>query len=183
LDWKDVSTYDSLAEFDLLRDCRVDICEQPWADTRNRQVALHYLKLERAQEERTRLNIEISRLVDWMTREESHLRSAVDHLRSEGSPLAVEVNSLLARRIRQNNIHRTRIQKIYTLSCYSGLREAADEFRGVTSESNAHGGGLGGGSIGDAGLGEHINVEEDDVIGDELDRLNDFLGSLSIDSV
>ncbi|KAI0244935.1 hypothetical protein BJV78DRAFT_1143827 [Lactifluus subvellereus] len=67
LDWKDVSTYDSLAEFELLQECRIDIRQQPWADTRNQQALLHHLKLECAEEERKRLNVEISCLVDWMT--------------------------------------------------------------------------------------------------------------------
>jgi hypothetical protein len=123
LDWKDVSTYDTLADFELLQECQVDICQQPWADPRNRQISLHRLKLERAEEERRRLNIEISRLVDWMSQEESQLRSATNRLRSEGSPLAVEASRFLARRIRQNNVHRARIQKIYALSCYTGWRE------------------------------------------------------------
>ncbi|KAI0247564.1 hypothetical protein BJV78DRAFT_1110117, partial [Lactifluus subvellereus] len=87
LDWKDMSTYDSLAEFNLLQECRIDIRQQPWADTRNRQAILHHLKLERAEEERRRLNVEISCLVDWMTREESHLKSALNRLHSEESPL------------------------------------------------------------------------------------------------
>jgi hypothetical protein len=178
LDWKDVSTYDSLAEFELLQECRIDIRQQPWADTRNRQALLHHLKLERAEEERKRLDVEISRLVDWMTREESDLKSAVDRLQTEGSPLAVEANKRLAHRVRQNNIHRTVIQKIYALPCYSGHRDSTIGFGGVTSERHAQGDGLGDG----IGAPTGISAEEDDIVGDELDRLNDFLGSLSISS-
>jgi hypothetical protein len=180
LDWKDVSTYDSLAEFDLLQECRVDIRQQPWANTQNRQVVLHCLKLERAEEERRRLNVEISRLVDWMTREESQLKSVVDRLHSEGSPLAVEANTLLVHHLHQNNIHRKHIQKIYTLPCYSGHRDPTIEFWGITSERHVQGDGLGGGNLVHIELEANISAEEDDVAGDELDRLNDFLGRLSI---
>jgi hypothetical protein len=35
LDWNQVSTYGSLTEFELLRECRDDIHSEPWADSRN----------------------------------------------------------------------------------------------------------------------------------------------------
>ena len=123
LDWKDGSTYDTLADFELLQECQVDICQQPWANPHNHQISLHCLKLEWAEEERRHLNIEISCLVNWMSQEELQLRSATNHLRSEGSPLAVEASCFLAHRIHQNNVHRARIQKIYALSCYTGWWE------------------------------------------------------------
>jgi hypothetical protein len=33
--WKNISTYDSLVEFELLRECQKDIRCQPWADAVN----------------------------------------------------------------------------------------------------------------------------------------------------
>src|ERR1700683_4800819 len=62
LDWKCISTYGSLAEFSLLRECREDIRSQPGAQAANRQAGVHSLKLARAYEERARLNIEVRRV-------------------------------------------------------------------------------------------------------------------------
>ncbi|KAA1467688.1 hypothetical protein DENSPDRAFT_877519 [Dentipellis sp. KUC8613] len=94
LEWKDVSTYGGLAEFDLLRECREDIRAQPWTDSRNRQAAVHTLKIERAKEERTRLNIEIRRLATWMRDEEQHLRTHITQLEPQSPNLAAHLTSL-----------------------------------------------------------------------------------------
>ncbi|KAI0258205.1 hypothetical protein BC834DRAFT_782632, partial [Gloeopeniophorella convolvens] len=120
LDWKDVATYRSLADFELLQECREDIRERPWAESKNRQAALHWLRLERAKEERERLNVEVSRLANWMSKEETLLSVTVDRLRHEASPLVTALKDLLARRLRQNRIHRQRIRQIYGLACYNG---------------------------------------------------------------
>ncbi|KAI0262449.1 hypothetical protein BC834DRAFT_804116, partial [Gloeopeniophorella convolvens] len=120
LEWRDISTYGSLAEFELLQEGREDIRRQPWAESTNRQAALHSLKIERAKEERTRLNVKIARLVDWMAADERAHNDAVSSLRGSNSPLAVEVEESLARRVRQNTIHRARIRRIYQLTHYTG---------------------------------------------------------------
>jgi len=59
LDWSNISTYGSLAEFELLRESWEDIRSAPWADVKNRQAAVHSLRIERAKEEHERLNVEI----------------------------------------------------------------------------------------------------------------------------
>jgi hypothetical protein len=174
LDWKDITTYDSLAEFDLLNECREDIRQQPWALARNREAAIHHLRLERAKEERIRLNIEILRLVNWMHKEEKELALAIQCLQVEGSSLIIEANEMLALRHRQNAIHRGRIHKIYQLSCYTGVRDV-----------------MLGDAAGNGGIGINMedervdmellnNAEEDDAAGDELDRLNNFLSDLTL---
>ncbi|KAH9972566.1 hypothetical protein BGW80DRAFT_1119934, partial [Lactifluus volemus] len=106
LEWKNISTYDSLVEFELLRECREDIRCQPWADAANRQASVHNLKLERAKEEQSRLNVEVARLVDWMSHEEITLKNCIVRLQESHSLLTVEVEEMLARRLRQNVAHR-----------------------------------------------------------------------------
>jgi hypothetical protein len=175
LDWKELTTYDSLAEFDLLKECRLDIRQQSWAEAKTRQATIHFLRLERANEERVRLNIEISRLVDWMASEEQQLSSAVQRLRADGCSLAMEVNEILARRLRQNTVHRIRIQKIYQLSCYTGVRDIR-----ITHQDSGSGGvGI---DLEERGsdTAQPNDAEEDDTAGDELDRLNEFLSDLSL---
>ena len=61
LSWRQIIDYSFLGEFDLLRHSRVDIRNQPWKVTR-REATVKYFKLCRAEEELTRLNIEIRRL-------------------------------------------------------------------------------------------------------------------------
>lgn len=63
LDWKKMSTYDSLAEFSLLWECQTDIQHQPWAEASNWQAAVYDLKLQGALMEQTHLNIEVCQLV------------------------------------------------------------------------------------------------------------------------
>jgi hypothetical protein len=180
-EWKDISTYNSLAEFKLLQNCQEDIRHQPWADAVNQQATLHALKLERAEEEQSRLNVEIARLVNWMSNEENTLRTTIAQLHESHSPLAIGVEELLARHSWQNTAHHRCIYQIYQLSHYTGSRDptilsgtwTCSSFR--TSESSG-----GGGEEGDSVINETPNVEEDDLLGEELDKVNDFLGSLGV---
>ncbi|KAA1473373.1 hypothetical protein DENSPDRAFT_765398, partial [Dentipellis sp. KUC8613] len=120
LEWKDISTYGGLAEFELLRECREDIRAQPWTDSRNRQAAVHTLRLERAGEERDRLNIEIRRLATWMCDEERQLRQCVNHLKSKNPHLAAHVATIEAQTLRVNDTHRFRLREIAALPCFTG---------------------------------------------------------------
>jgi hypothetical protein len=120
LEWKDVSTYGTLAEFELLRECREDIRRFPWTDSANRQAAIYSLKMERAHEERCRLDIEIVRLVNWMADEENELRAAIVKHELNGSPLTCVLKEMLARRARQNSVHRNRIFDTMALPSYTG---------------------------------------------------------------
>ena len=58
-----------LEDFDLLRDCREDVREKPWAQSGNRILREGYFKVRRANEEIERLNIEISRVYSWAQQE------------------------------------------------------------------------------------------------------------------
>lgn len=183
LEWKDISTYDSLAEFELLQECREDIRRKPWADSANRQATVHTLKLERAHKERSCLNVEIAHLVDWMADEEVTLKATIARLQESHSPLAVEAEEYFARRSRQNLIHRKRIHQIYQLPHYTGPRNVA-----ISCGLWAHP------SVGSAEASDHSDdaidlpitqdaipdVEEDDLLCNELNMVNDFLGNLSI---
>jgi hypothetical protein len=183
LEWKNISTYDSLVEFELLRECREDIHCQPWADAANRQASVHNLKLERAKEEQSRLNVEVARLVDWMSHEEITLKNCIVRLQESHSLLTVEVEEMLARRLRQNVAHRERIYQIQQLAHYTGPRDPS-----ISSDLSAYSSsnipsGLGyDGEVAELSIiqdQERPDVEEDDLLSEELDRVNDFLGNLS----
>lgn len=123
LDWSDVSTYGSLAELDLLKECREDIRSHPWTDSKNRQAAIHTLKIERAKEERLRLNVEIRNPLTSMRDEEADLGYHIKHLQDSDPLLSAELSTLLARRRRMNQTHRARLEQIFSLPCFTGSKE------------------------------------------------------------
>src|SRR5882762_2789617 len=88
LDWSQILTYGSLAEFELLRQCRHDIRSEPWTDSANRQAANYSLKIVRAKEEQERLNTEIQRLTTYMRDEETDFNKSLKSLKDTDPPLA-----------------------------------------------------------------------------------------------
>ncbi|KAI0257732.1 hypothetical protein BC834DRAFT_839332 [Gloeopeniophorella convolvens] len=187
LEWKDISSYESLAEFELLRECRDDIRQQPWADSANRQALLYALKIERANEERERLNIEVARLVDWMKNEEALLMETITQLRNEQSSLIFEIEDWLARRLRQNQLHRSRILQIYQLRHFTGVKDVSLTVEPSTDLSVHEVVDHEPGTRPDLDASSHHNVldsekpdaEEDDQARDELDKVNEFLENVS----
>jgi hypothetical protein len=120
LDWKSISTYGSLAEFSLLRECREDIRVQPWAQAANRQAGVHSLKLTRAYEERERLNTEVRRVATSIRDEELDFEEHIARVETTDMLLATELRDIRDRRVRVNRQHKVRIAEIYKLSCYNG---------------------------------------------------------------
>ncbi|KAJ6535312.1 hypothetical protein B0H10DRAFT_1685182, partial [Mycena sp. CBHHK59/15] len=81
LSWEDVIEYAFLSDFDLLREGRKDIREEPWALPVGRVAMDQHYKLLRADEEIQRLNIEIQPLVTHMRDEEAFLTHHEERLR------------------------------------------------------------------------------------------------------
>jgi hypothetical protein len=75
LSWEDVVEYAFLADFDLLRDARQDIRNWPWSTPAACKAVDSYFKLLRAEEEITRLNVEIPRFLTFMRDEDAYLNS------------------------------------------------------------------------------------------------------------
>ncbi|KAG1727459.1 uncharacterized protein EDB91DRAFT_1239526 [Suillus paluster] len=63
LSWDEVVEYAFLSDFDLLRDAHQDISQCAWATPTGRLAMDTYFKMQRAQEEIQRLNVEIKRMV------------------------------------------------------------------------------------------------------------------------
>ncbi|KAA1471648.1 hypothetical protein DENSPDRAFT_880660 [Dentipellis sp. KUC8613] len=169
LDWKAISTYGSLAEFELLHDSRSDVQKEPWADRTNREAASLSFKIERANEERVRLNVEISRLVDSMRSEESHLEACIAKLRADKSPLTTQVVGILAHRRRQNDVHRKRIQQAYRLPCYTGTRDLQE------SPNSASGSAL---EAAETVEDDQEFDADDDLLGQQQEGIDRFIGDL-----
>jgi hypothetical protein len=65
LKWEEVVEYAFLADFDLLRDMRVDVSQSPWSSPAARHAMDLSFKMCRAWEEISRLDVEVRRLVTY----------------------------------------------------------------------------------------------------------------------
>ncbi|KAG2342723.1 hypothetical protein BDR05DRAFT_868793, partial [Suillus weaverae] len=82
LSWKDIAEYSFLGEFDLLRHSHTDVREQDWTKPAHREATTKYFKLLRAQEEVSRLNVEICRLRTFIHDGETETRKVIEGLQS-----------------------------------------------------------------------------------------------------
>ncbi|KAJ6623200.1 hypothetical protein B0H10DRAFT_1786918 [Mycena sp. CBHHK59/15] len=88
LTWMDIISKTSLAEFDLLRDTRMDIHDQPWTHPARREAMVLYFGIKRAKEEIQRLNIEICRLITSMYDQHVDYHRAISSTLLINPPLA-----------------------------------------------------------------------------------------------
>lgn len=84
LKWDEVVEYAFLSDFDLLRDARQDIRTRTWATPACHLALDRYFKIQRAQEELDRLNIEIKRVATYIRDEDAGEREFVGGIRSSG---------------------------------------------------------------------------------------------------
>ncbi|KIM86138.1 hypothetical protein PILCRDRAFT_5198 [Piloderma croceum F 1598] len=183
LEWKNISTYGSLAEFSLLRECREDIRSLPWAEATNRQAAIYHLKYERALEERERLNLEVRRLATWVRDEEHDFTCNITRVGLLRPHLAAEMGEIRDRRVHINNEHRKCIARIQALPSFSGIsslgtrigRTNTDMDIDSLNDEAADGTGGGDEELDDDGL------DEDDRVADELVNITYFVENLAID--
>ncbi|KAG2040098.1 hypothetical protein BDR03DRAFT_932884 [Suillus americanus] len=91
LKWEEVVEYAFLADFDLLRDTRVDISQRPWASPAARSAMDLHFKMCRAREEIECLNIEVRRLMTYICNEDQYLRECEDQLKDTNPALAYQI--------------------------------------------------------------------------------------------
>ncbi|KAF7373332.1 hypothetical protein MSAN_00542800 [Mycena sanguinolenta] len=121
LDWEEVVENAFLADFDLLRDARQDIRQEPWALPAGRAAMEQHFKILRAKEEIERLNIEIRRFVTYIGDEEAFLAREESALREEGEAgLAHQVRLLRMERARFTAVHMTRLTKLSKAAGFTG---------------------------------------------------------------
>lgn len=133
LTWAQVVDTVSLASFDLLRDTRTDICTLDWADPARREAMLLYFGIKRSNEEITRLNIEIRRLVTSMIDDHVDYYRAIRVLitRTADLDLAHELSEQWRHRSNVNQGIIDRLIKAsrlsgFTGSLFPGQREGRD---------------------------------------------------------
>ena len=125
LDWDQVVEYAFLSDFDILRDARQDVRRKPWATPAARLAIDQAFKLERAEEEVARLNIEIPRLATYIWDEEVSLRAKEIELSHSHPALARQVEIHRMERTHFNTHHLNVLGKIYLLPGYMGLLDLA----------------------------------------------------------
>lgn len=85
LSWEEVVEYAFLADFDLLREGRGDICGELWAQPAGQAAMDQHFKLLHADKEIAWLNVEVRRLVTFMVDEEAFLTRKEECLGDEGN--------------------------------------------------------------------------------------------------
>ncbi|KAJ7747908.1 hypothetical protein DFH07DRAFT_869390 [Mycena maculata] len=121
LDWEQVVECAFLADFDLLRDAREDIRQEPWALPAGRAAMDQHFKLLRADEEIERLNVEIHRFVTYMRDEDNFLIRQEDRLREEGDEGMVhQVRLVRMERGRFTSLHMSRFVRLSKAGGFTG---------------------------------------------------------------
>ncbi len=122
LDYGDVMAYGWLGEFELLKHSSHALLEKPWSSPAARDVMVKYFKIQCAQAEIQRLNVEIPRLQQWVDDEDAHLPRIAADLEATDPLLAEEIRVVHRRQRRINRVHRSWLSSIYALGGYSGPR-------------------------------------------------------------
>ncbi|KAJ7075132.1 hypothetical protein B0H15DRAFT_792282 [Mycena belliarum] len=121
LSWEQVVDFAFLSDFDLLREGREDIREEPWALPSGRAAMDQHFKLLRADEEIKRLNLEIRRFVTYIDDEDVFLAHHEARLRTGGNPgLAHQVGLHRMERARFDSMHLERLGKLSTEHGFTG---------------------------------------------------------------
>ncbi|KAJ3499863.1 hypothetical protein NLJ89_g10044 [Agrocybe chaxingu] len=131
LTWESVMNAATIADFDLLRDARQDICTLDWAQPANREGMVLYFGLQRAKEEIRRLNIEIRRLLTFLY--DDH----VDHYRAIAENIILRpdlAHEISLRWEYRQRIHERIVKRLlltsrlkgFTGSLFHGRREGRD---------------------------------------------------------
>ncbi|KAF7785028.1 hypothetical protein Agabi119p4_1193 [Agaricus bisporus var. burnettii] len=120
LTWDKVVDYAFLTDFSLLRDCREDITQRPWARPHSRVLMDQYFKIIRAREEIKRVNIEIRRVITYLHDEDCYLRLMEEKAYQSDSLIAHQIRHLRLKTMRFKDLHMRRFLKLAGSPNFSG---------------------------------------------------------------
>ncbi|KAG1873969.1 hypothetical protein F4604DRAFT_1532918, partial [Suillus subluteus] len=106
----------TLADFDLLCDARADISQPLWSSPAARSAMDLHFKMCCAQEEISRLNIEVCRLVTYIHDEDNYLWMSEEQLKNTNPGLAHQISIVHNVQGQFNSHHLKRLQDISQLS-------------------------------------------------------------------
>ncbi|KAI5985795.1 hypothetical protein EDD15DRAFT_2373911 [Pisolithus albus] len=145
LDYADVIGYSTFGEFELLKYSRYNILEKPWMKPLNREMSMKFFRLA------------------WVDSDDDKLQTAVSTFEANGMDnKAAEMREWYLYRHRINDIHRSRLSKIYGLTGYTGVVPSCVKDP--------------------MGNQDHNDEELDEVASDEVLRLGDTLEHMNADS-
>lgn len=119
LDWSKVSHFTFLDQFNILKDTRHSVFDQPWAKPVVRSLMKQYHQIERAREEIVHCNIGIRRLHTSIIDEEKRFKAILPTL---DSVMLGPVSDFVQRRQAVNRLLLARIRRTYDLPGFTGNR-------------------------------------------------------------
>lgn len=120
IDMAEISQYNYVEQFTLLRDTRDDIRNKPWAKPLYREVFRLRHRIARAKEEILRCNVETRRLHTSIFDQDTLYNSVLKRLKSEVSLMYGPVRDYVIRRTRVNQALLNRVHQIQDLEGFSG---------------------------------------------------------------
>jgi hypothetical protein len=118
--WKQIASYTILGEFDLLHQSSGQVQEQCWSQPAYREATVKYFRLCHANEEITRLNIEIRQLHTAIHDEDTHTTKVITDVLQRDHLLGLELQQLYCLRAAVNAVHLRRLDALAKLDGYSG---------------------------------------------------------------
>ena len=118
--YSEVVDYCTFSKFEILKHSDHDVLSKEWATLANRQAANKSFKLERAEEEIRRCNVEVARVQAWVDEEDTVMSRAVADHEGSDPAFAAHLKVLQIQRRHVNDHLRTRLEQIYKLPGYSG---------------------------------------------------------------
>jgi hypothetical protein len=118
--YSEVVDYCTFSEFEILKHSDHDVLSKQWATLVNRQAANKYFKIERAEEEIHRCNVEVARVQAWVDAEDTVMSRAIAAYEGSDPAFAAHLKVLQIQRRHLNDHLRTRLGQIYKLPGYSG---------------------------------------------------------------
>ena len=170
-----VVDYCTFSEFEILKHSDHDVLSKEWAILANRQAASKYFKIERAEEEIRRCNVEVARVQAWVDKEDTVMSGAIADHEDSDPAFAAHLKALQIQRQHVNDHLRTRLEQIYKLPGYSGPHVAASSAPPAPSTVPSTALKTG---VENHIDGDHINNEDelhDDEDEDEILRMTDTL--------
>lgn len=120
LTFDDVLKHSFLGEFDYLRLAREDARNQRWAQRSVREAIEAQLRIQRAQEECTRVSVEAQRLHSYMEHEQTQLDTLAQTLDLAQPLIACEVRAHGQQQMALNTLNRVWLRKLFMHADFDG---------------------------------------------------------------
>ena len=170
LDFQQVIEYSFLSDFELLHHSHNDITQQPWANPLIRSAMISWMKMERAKEEITRLNVEGRRLKTYIHDSSAARQHAIQHLHQTDPALAAELQEHHNAQLSINGLLSQQLRKMELLQGFTGWRDLGVRVGGNLVDPGSESDEVVG-TVSEADNSEHWTMADaavEDDVGDQL---------------